>query len=185
MKNQKNRNSCQGYGMSDAILADHLPIVKAVIHRYLWNREDRRDVFQTVVTKMLTAYKSFKHQCKLSTWAYRIAYNECVNQNRVHARKPETLQEETVPAENSFCPFEIDSNFELKQKLSAAMDRMGADFKQTVNLFYFQGFSGREGAAKMGIPEPHFYAKLDQARKKIKKHLLEEGFQPELELAGA
>ena len=48
------------------------------IRRLLLNHEDTNDVLQNVYLKIYRSIKKFKEESKLSTWMYRIAYNESI-----------------------------------------------------------------------------------------------------------
>ena len=43
------------------------------------NHEDTNDVLQNVYLKIYRSIQKFKEESKLSTWMYRIAYNESIN----------------------------------------------------------------------------------------------------------
>ena len=49
------------------------------IRRLLLDHEDTNDVLQNVYIKIYRSIKKFKEESKLSTWMYRIAYNESIN----------------------------------------------------------------------------------------------------------
>ena len=49
------------------------------IRRLLLNHEDTNDVLQNVYLKIYRSIQKFKEESKLSTWMYRIAYNESIN----------------------------------------------------------------------------------------------------------
>ena len=49
------------------------------IRRLLLNHEDTNDVLQNVYLKIYRSIHKFKEESKLSTWMYRIAYNESIN----------------------------------------------------------------------------------------------------------
>ena len=49
------------------------------IRRLLLNHEDTDDVLQNVYLKIYRSIQKFKGESKLSTWMYRIAYNESIN----------------------------------------------------------------------------------------------------------
>ena len=49
------------------------------IRRLLLNHEDTNDVLQNVYLKIYRSIQKFKEESKLSTWMYRIAYNESMN----------------------------------------------------------------------------------------------------------
>lgn len=49
------------------------------IRRIVLNHDDTDDVLQNVFIKVFRGIKGFKGESKLSTWIYRIAYNESIN----------------------------------------------------------------------------------------------------------
>ena len=49
------------------------------IRRIVLNHDDTDDVLQNVFIKVYKGINKFKGDSKLSTWMYRIAYNESIN----------------------------------------------------------------------------------------------------------
>ena len=46
------------------------------------SKEDAEDLTQEVFIKVYKSMKSFKGNCRLSTWVYRIAHNICIDRHR-------------------------------------------------------------------------------------------------------
>ena len=49
------------------------------IRRIVLNHDDTDDILQNVFIKVFRGIKGFKGESKLSTWIYRVAYNESIN----------------------------------------------------------------------------------------------------------
>ena len=57
------------------------------IRRIVLNHDDTDDVLQNVFIKVYKGINKFKGDSKLSTWMYRIAYNESINFLKLKEKK--------------------------------------------------------------------------------------------------
>ena len=57
------------------------------IRRIVLNHDDTDDILQNVFIKVFRGIKGFKGESKLSTWIYRIAYNESINFLKLKEKK--------------------------------------------------------------------------------------------------
>lgn len=49
------------------------------VRRMVYNHEDANDLVQDIFVKVYTNFEQFRGDAKLSSWVYRIAYNETIN----------------------------------------------------------------------------------------------------------
>jgi len=76
------------------------PTLVQQLRRYPLTAEDRRDVLQMTLMQIVRRLGSFRGECNISTWVYRIATNEALMlmraQRRQHARMADGVNLEEV-----------------------------------------------------------------------------------------
>ena len=66
---------------------EHADRVYNVCINYLHNTEEAEEATQDVFVKAYNSFTSFQGQAKVSTWLYRIAVNQCLDQLKARKRK--------------------------------------------------------------------------------------------------
>ena len=61
-----------------------------------------------------------------------------------------------------------------EERVLGAVHQLPAEFKETVLLHYYQGFSIKEIAAMLGVAEGTISSRLNRARKRLEKSLKED-----------
>ena len=128
----------------------------------LGRREDAEDVTQEVLLKLWRADKSFASEEHTRFWLIRVTVNECRRAARWYRRN---VPVEEVP-ERADAPESrelLDTVMGLPEKLRVA-----------AYLFYYEGYSTREIARLVSVPEATVRSRLSRAREKLRSILKEE-----------
>src|SRR5215510_8383593 len=67
-----------------------------VCYRFVQNREDAMDLAQDIFIKAFRHLRTFRRECSLKKWLYRIAINHCVNYVKKHSQEFVEVNEYTV-----------------------------------------------------------------------------------------
>ena len=133
-----------------------------------WDETALDELFEEALYKLLRdngrALRSWRGQCRLETWIYRIVRNVCVDRIRKEGRRREVApsDERRTPGERgrarggergrlatgSPSPEASDLRISLEQAIAAALSDREA---LAVKLIYFEGFTYREVAQRMGV----------------------------------
>lgn len=164
------------------LLMEYRGMVASVVARSVFETDNRRDVVQNVFVKAVNAISGFNGTCKFSTWLYRIAMNEVADYNRSLLRFKDNFK-----STDSECDLFVDINSpdgleqytkkEISVSINASVNELPIDQKAAFSLFYFCGFSGKEAAASLNITEDNFFMRLKAARDKVRKRLIEKGWE--------
>ncbi|HKM93695.1 MAG TPA: sigma-70 family RNA polymerase sigma factor [Prolixibacteraceae bacterium] len=73
----------------EQLIEDHSRMIYKIAGAYCNIAADRDDLISEIILQMWQSVKNFKHQCKISTWIYRVALNTAMNASR--KRKNESL----------------------------------------------------------------------------------------------
>jgi len=148
----------------ERLLTPHL----AGLFGFIRKRVDRmaEDVYQETLLAAWRAIPGFKEEASLKTWLYAIAGYKCADAIRSLARQPHLEQlDEATPSPG----FEEDSAGRLVVK--TALGRLGNADQQLLYLVYSQGFTQREAASILQIPEGTVKSRLHRLRGTLKAHL--------------
>ena len=129
--------------------------------RMVGNREDARDITQTVFLKAWQAMGSFDRRHKFFSWIYRIMMNETLN--HLSKRKSmEPLDERLVSHTRG--PDEVCDHHGLRDSIQAALLELSPDYRQVIVLRHFAELSYEEMSGVLQIPEKTVKSRLHSAR---------------------
>jgi RNA polymerase sigma-70 factor (ECF subfamily) len=161
----------------------HAGEVYGVLRRLGLDANEADEVAQEVFLRAWRGLPRFQQRARLSTWLYRIAFNEA--KRRLSRRSPPRIepdQEGDDPiaslAESSRLGPEaraLDREFE--QTLERALDRLPPEWRAAVVLRDIEGLSTKEAAEVVGVREAAFKSRLHRGRMQLRSLL-----EPYLEL---
>lgn len=146
---------------------------------YLKDYQLAEDAVQETFIKAMKSYGSFEYKSSEKTWLTRIAINCCKNVMRTswfHTRQNNLENYVEKMSDSSDDPID---NFLKKDSVSAAIMTLSASDRQMIVLYYYQELSVKEIAAVIGKSENTTIQRLNRARGKMKKILMEAGYDKE------
>lgn len=146
------------------------------IRQMIQNEEEAKDLNQEVFIKVYRSLSTFRGECSLSTWLYRIATNKCYDYFR---RQTSAGRDKTLPLEPDLekVSFVQDKIFDLHQKTVESemkecihnfINNLSTNYRTTLILHDMEGLKNREIAAIIGCSLETVKICLHRARKKIK-----------------
>jgi RNA polymerase sigma-70 factor (ECF subfamily) len=142
--------------------------------RMTGNREDARDLTQTVFLKAYRNLASFDHQYRFYSWIYRIMMNEALN--LLDRRKPSTELDERLP-ERAPGPEEDAQRRGIEEAVQCALMTLSPADRQVLVLRHFEDLSYLEIADVLGIPDKTVKSRLFTARQRLGEQLRRMGIQ--------
>lgn len=107
------------------------------IHYQIQNHEDTDDVLQNTFVKAWKGIEGFKGESALSTWLYRIAYNESMTFLK-QRRQMASLDDEELAGQANFVADEFFDGEEAEVLLMQAVSTLPAKQKQVFCMKYFE-----------------------------------------------
>ena len=150
--------------------------LRRICRVYERDPEARKDLYQEILLQLWRSFPSFAGESSPDTWLYRVALNTALMQARRRSRRPESLLEAEVGAEEGVAPDRVDGaleDTERHERLYAAIDHLG-DVEKMLITMSLDERSYREIAAVVGISENHVGVKLHRIRKALGAWLTEE-----------
>lgn len=152
--------------------------IYAHVYGMIRNREEARDLTQEAFVKAYRNIGGFRREASFTTWLYRIASNVTIDHIRKQRRMRTTEFDERIghsdqgdeiwePDHLRRSPGKDLERTQLYGRIMAAMQKLSDEQRQVVLLREIEGFSYREIAETMGIPEGTVMSRLFYARKKL------------------
>ena len=138
------------------------------IRRIVLNHDDTDDVLQNVFIKVYKGINKFKGDSKLSTWMYRIAYNESINFLKLKEKKyffsSEIMMNTMVNNLKEDPYFDGD---ETALKLQSIMAKLPEKQKLIFQMKYYEDLKFTEISEILGVTVGALKASYHIAKKKI------------------
>ena len=161
----------------EQLVTPHEQMLWRVCWHYIHHQEDAADCLQETMLKAWRAIKSYRSECSLSSWLYRIASTVCLDFLRKQKRLPQTesadelAEEGFSPVDESPTPDEAILKAESADSIRAAIDSLPGDMRTVIILYALQGLPYEEIADTMNTSVGTVKSRLNRARQKIAKFL--------------
>lgn len=140
------------------------------IRKIVLVHEDADDVLQNTYIKVWRSIESFKGECQLYTWMYRIATNESLTflaqQRARNVSTPLDYEDLMIQRMEADSYFDAD---ELQQKFQEAIMTLPEKQRMVFNMRYFDEMEYKEMSEITGTSEGALKASYHIAVEKIKK----------------
>jgi len=150
------------------------------------NPADAEDLVQETYLKGYKAFNSFKDGTNLRAWLFRILTNSFINAYRKKQRSFDEQEVEDIEAFNTLSSADYSSNTHLgisaedalferltDDEIQTAIDSLPGTYKDVVLLADVQGFSYKEIAEILDVPDGTVMSRLHRARAKLKDLLFD------------
>ncbi len=161
----------------EQLVTPHEQMLWRVCWHYTHHQEDAADCLQETMLKAWRAIKTYRGECSLSSWLYRIASTVCLDFLRKQKRLPETesademAEDGFTPVDDAPTPDEAVIKAESTENIRAAIDSLPGDMRTVIILYALQGLGYEEIASAMQTSVGTVKSRLNRARQKIAKFL--------------
>ena len=168
----------------EQLVTPHEQMLWRACWHYTRHQEDAADCLQETMLKAWRAIKTYRGECSLSTWLYRIASTVCLDFLRKQKRLPDTesademAEDGFAPVDTSPTPDEAIIKAESTENIRAAIDSLPGDMRTVIILYAMQGLGYEEIAAAMQTSVGTVKSRLNRARQKIAKYLADGNNSP-------
>jgi RNA polymerase sigma-70 factor, ECF subfamily len=157
----------QAFGQLVEIHSDR---VYRALRRFGLDADEAGDVAQEVFVRAWRGLDRFEGRSQLSTWLYRIAFNEA--QRRLSRRRPPPVEADddgpdpiaAIPDSPDREPDARALERELGEAVDAALSQLPPELRAAVILRDLEGLSTNEAAAAAGVRPAAFKSRLHRGR---------------------
>lgn len=146
-------------------------IIYKIANSYCKDPEDRKDLFQEIVSQLWRSFDKYSDQYKYSTWIYRIALNVAISFYRKENRRKAVsspLSESVFSLMDFDETKEMESNLRLLQQFIQELK----DLDKALMLLYLEEKSHREIAEIIGITETNVATKIGRIKLLLKQKFM-------------
>lgn len=127
--------------------------------------DEARDALQDAMLSAHCGAATFRHDCSVRSWLYRIVVNACRDRLRRHKARPTTpLEGMVTPAGSVGDPA---PDLDTAIVIEGALMLLPLDQRAAVVAVDMQGFSVAEAARMLGVPEGTVKSRRFRARNKL------------------
>ncbi|MFA6416824.1 MAG: sigma-70 family RNA polymerase sigma factor [Patescibacteria group bacterium] len=138
--------------------------------------EEAEDMLQNIFIKVYLNLNDFDDSLKFSSWIYRIAHNEVIDNYRKRKARPQLLDIDIKDSQIS--ELAGDTNLleelarqELKQEISAAISRIDVKYQEMIILKYLEEKDYQEISDIIKKPLGTVASRMNKAKAELKKVL--------------
>jgi RNA polymerase sigma-70 factor, ECF subfamily len=172
----------------EELIATYQTLVYGLAYRLLGDAEEARDVAQETFLKAYRYIGTFRGECAVKTWLYRMAVNQASNQRRWwrRRRKGETISLDAPAGEASatigdaiaggdLSPEQVALGRERQRLLMVALDSLKHDYRAAVVLRDIEELSYEEIGEALGVPVGTVKSRIARGREELRRRLEEMG----------
>ncbi len=168
----------------EQLVARYQPMVYNLLFRLLNHPEDARDLTQETFLNVFRFAKSFRGDCEMKTWIYRIAVNQASNHQRWWKRRwrRETVSLDAVEtddgqslaeriASSDLDPEQQTLLLERQRHLTAALATLKFDFRVAVVMRDVRGLTYEEIAEALELSVGTVKSRIARGREALRQAL--------------
>ena len=150
----------------------YMHFVYGVCLKYLKNRDEASDAVMQIFEKLITDIPK-QEILNFRNWLHVVTRNYCLMQLRAEKSKKEKIDEwindPLVFMENSYAMHPIDEDNPVPgKKLEECIEKLKAEQKLCISLFYFENRSYRDISVSTGLDESKIKSHLQNAKRNLK-----------------
>ena len=155
----------------DQLYRNYYPRLRDFIGRLMPQKHEAVDeVLNDTMYVVWSKSDTFRHQSRLSTWIFGIAYRKAMKHfEKENRSRLEQMPEDWVPAIDDAS--DIAFAAQLNDTLAKALDKLSPRQRSVVELTFEYGYSYAEIAEIMGCPENTVKTRMFHARDRLRKAL--------------
>ena len=140
-------------------------IARSVLRRHEVAEDIRQEVFVTLMNRIDT----IECRAKFPAWLRTVTYNACktwLRRRRPHSTLDDLTEGDLPTADADTGAVEQE---ETRAALRTVVDGLAIDFRQVVELYYYEGYSVSEVARMLDVAETTVKWRLHKARERLRR----------------
>lgn len=166
--------------------------VLAIANKILQDEDEAEDVTQEIFTKLIDQYKQYDQNQPFKPWLSRVTKNFCLNRLKQHKKINQThyVGIKSIDTSTNYDDYSNDQNDnayfnapdvrnpnsleyaqnqELKKNIDNLLSKLKPEFREVIELKYFEGLKYHEIAEQISIPIGTVMSRIFNAKNKIRE----------------
>ena len=164
---QRVRRAMNGDGDAfSELVGRYRDAVYGVCYHRVRHPEEAKDLAQEAFVRAYLDLSQLRDPAAFPAWLRRVAERTCATWQRRQRLWVTALETEPEPA--------VERDLELPVAVRGALDRLSDEARLAVTLYYINGYSTREVADFLGVPDGTVKSRLYHARRRLKGDLMDD-----------
>ncbi len=146
------------------LVREHKSTIFTVCYMFSKDEDEVNDLFQETLVNLWKGFDSFRGQCKVDTWIYRVALNTCISVERKKKRHGKTIPL-SIEAD---LYHDTDTDTRQIQQLHQRIQKLGM-VDRAIVLMWIEEMTYEEIGAVIGISAQNVGVKLHRIKDELKK----------------
>lgn len=139
--------------------------------------EEAEDILQNIFIKTYLNLNDFDDSQKFSSWLYRIAHNEIIDNYRRHRSRPQLLNIDIKDSQIKEMASEVNileeiSQLEINEKIRKSISALNIKYQEVIILKFIEEKDYKEIAFIIKKPLGTVASRINKAKAELKKQLL-------------
>lgn len=156
-------------GALEALYARHGLRLLSYLAGQVGDRALAEEVLQDVMLAVWRGASNFRGDCRVTTWLLAIARRRAISARQGRAPAHAPLSDQFPTGDTG--PQEALERRADRDAVRAALDRLPADQRETLELVFYHGLSGPEAAEVLGIAPGTVKSRLHRAKRHLERLL--------------
>src|ERR1700690_706477 len=135
--------------------------------KMLKDREEAEEVAQDTFLKIYKSLSKFNGESKFSTWAYKVAFNTCLDRLKKNKRLQPVARMDEFTEQEAISVLDLVEEKERNQMIQDCLQGLPGEDSFLLTLYYFEEQSLDEIAIIIGINPNNVKIRLYRSRKKL------------------
>lgn len=148
-----------------------LPRLRRFARGLTHDAADADDLCQQTIERALKARQQWQEGTRLDAWVYRIMRNQWIDEARARTRRSQTFVHEDEGMNVGMAGHEDAENLVELGNVGRALARLPEEQREAVVLVLVEGFSYKEAAEIVGVPQGTLTSRLGRGREALMREL--------------
>ena len=137
-------------------------IIKSLCKAYYISHEDQKDAFQDIVLQLWKSIETFRGECEINTWVYRVSLNTLLAKVRCEKRKIATESIDT--SDLSVSGAMADGDVELLKLVIQSLKELD----KAIVILFLEGYKNKEISEILNLTPTNVSTRLNRVREELK-----------------
>lgn len=140
-------------------------LINSVCKMYVVNKPDFEDMRQEVILQLWKSLPAFRHESKISTWIYRVAFNTLLSNKRDTKKHSNYLSLSEAEHDSLAVPVFADDEI---QHLLFVISQL-EDKDKAIVVLYLEGYSHKEIADILSFTTTNISTRMNRIKSRLKE----------------